>query len=43
MAAQLGARPGGWPHAGLMVSGNGGTCHAEDATRTTRSTGDQMS
>src|SRR5207248_4842887 len=43
MAAQLGERPGGWPHAGLRLSGSGGTCQAEDATRTTRSTDDHTS
>src|SRR5438270_13121680 len=43
MAGQLGVRPGGLVQAGLMLSGSGGTCHADDATCTTLSTGDQMS
>src|SRR5436309_11166743 len=43
IAAQLGVRPEGRPQAGLMLRGNGGTCQADDATCTTRCTGDQMS
>src|SRR5438093_8071140 len=39
--AQLGDRPGGWPHAGLRLRGRAGTCHADDATRMTRSAADQ--
>jgi hypothetical protein len=43
IAAHVGDRPGGWPHAGFRLSGRGGTCHADDATRTTRSTDDHTS